>query len=237
MKTLNTIHTSRTIMFSELSKVMDHGIKDGDFIDVLRLNVVNKLSNSNLRKTNHYLKQLYLFNNDDLSFKCFKKYWQVVNNENKNIITLLYALKNDFLLRDSIDLVVKTNIGEEVIKRNFVTDIEKQYPGRYSENTRKSTTRNIISSWKQAGYIQRNIKNNRIKPDHNLYTVAFAMLMSYLNGDRGEYILSSKFVRTLALNNEELTNFIKEAAVRDLLKYQSGGNVLSISFDNQIINF
>jgi len=221
-------------MSSELSQVMNHSIEGGDFNEILNSNVSNKLSNRNLLKTNQYLKQLYGFDKKDLLFRCFKHYWTLVDNEKKSILALLFALSNDFLLRESIDVVVNTKVGERVAIEKFDDHIEKYHPNKYSVNTRRSAAQNVASSWKQAGYIQGKVKNIRVQPVHDYYTVAFALLLSYLNGDRGEYILLSKWIKALALNTEELRDLIKEAAKRDLLHYQYGGNVTVISFENQL---
>ncbi len=221
-------------MFSELSQVMDHGLERTDFNEILDLNVTNKLSGSNLLKTNRYLKQLYVFDNNDLAFKYFKHYWMLVNNEKKSIITLLFAISNDFLLGESIDVVIHTKIGERVSIETFDANIEKYHPGKYSANTRRSAAQNLASSWKQAGYMLGRVKNIRVKAEQDYHTVAFALLLSYLHGDRGEYILHSKWIRALALNTEELRDLIKEAAKRDLLQYQYGGNITVISFEDQL---
>ena len=234
MKQNKTIHTSRTILSSELSQVMNHSIEGGDFNEILNSNVSNKLSNRNLLKTNQYLKQLYGFDKKDLLFRCFKHYWTLVDNEKKSILALLFALSNDFLLRESIDIVVNSKVGERVAIEKFDDNIEKYHQGKYSINTRRSAAQNVASSWKQAGYIQGKIKNIRVQPIHDYYTVAFALLLSYLHGDRGEYILLSKWIKALAISTEELRDLIKEAAKRDLLQYQYGGNVTVISFENQL---
>lgn len=234
MKQNKTIHTSRTIMFSELSQVMNHGIEGGDFNEILNSNVSNKLSNRNLLKTNQYLRQLFGFDKENVLFRCFKHYWTLVDNEKKSMITLLFALSNDFLLRESIDIVVNTKVGERVAIEKFDDNIEKYHPGRYSDNTRRSAAQNVASSWKQAGYVQGKVKNIRVQPKHDYYTVAFALLLSYLHGQRGEYILLSKWIKALAISTEELRDLMKEAAKRDLLQYQYGGNVTVISFEYQL---
>lgn len=234
MKQNTTIHTSRTIMFSELSQVMDHYIEGRDFNEILNANVYNKLSNRNLLKTNRYLSQLYGFNKEDLLFRGFKHYWILVDNEKKNILSLLFALSNDFLLSESIDLVINTKVGKKVAVDMFDENIENYHHGRYSDKTRRSAAQNVASSWKQAGYINGRSKNIRVQPVQDYFTVAFALFLSYMHGDRGEYVLSSKWVKALNLNSEELRYLIKEATKRDLLQYQYGGNVTVISFENQL---
>lgn len=221
-------------MFTELEHVMNHGLVAGDYTEILEANVSNKLSSNNLLKTNRYLRQLYGFDKEVLQFRCFERYWAMIDNEKKSILTLLYAIANDLLLRESIDVVVSTKVGEKVSIERFDDNIEKYHPGKYSANTRRSAAQNIASSWKQAGYMQGKVKNIRVQPAQDHFTVAFALLLAYLNGDRGEYILLSKWVKALALNSEELRDLIKEAAKRDLLQYQYGGNVTVISFENQL---
>jgi len=72
-----TIHTSRTMMFEELSKVMDHAIEDDKYLDSLNENIANKLTKSNQIKTARYLKQLYDFDFARISFIVFKYFWQI----------------------------------------------------------------------------------------------------------------------------------------------------------------
>lgn len=237
MKDSKTIHTGRTIMFSELEKIMDYGIEKDDFNEALNMNVSNKLSKSNLFETNTRLIKLYVFDNNDINFQSFKHYWQLVNRESKSIITLLYAISNDYLLSESIDLVIGTSIGDRIPIEKFDINIEKYHPGHFSMNTRRSAAQNVASSWKQAGYIQGKVKNIRVKAEQDYLSVTFALLQSYLHGERGEYILMSKWVKALALGTDELRNLIKEAAKRDLLLYQYGGNVTTISFENQLNTF
>lgn len=234
MNRITTIHTSRTIMFAELSQVMNRGIDAADFDEVLKLNVANKLSNRNLIKTNTYLKRLYGFDNSNVAFSCLKHYWKMADDSNKNKLALLFAINNDYLLRESVDLVISAPVGEKISVEKFEENIEKYHTARYSPITRRSVAKNLASSWKQAGYIEGKVKNIRVKPQHNNLTVAFAFLLSYLNGDRGEYILMSKMVKALALDTDEVRELIRQAATHDLLQYQHGGNVTVISFENQL---
>ncbi len=234
MQEFNTIHTSRTIMFSELSQVMNRGMDTVDFNNILQLNVANKLSNSNLIKTNRYLKQLYQLDISDLTFRCFQHYWKLSDDNSKPVLSLLFAINNDTLLRESVDLVVASPLKEKIHIEKFDENIENFHPGRYSANTRRSAAQNIASSWKQAGYIEGKVKSIRIEPGQTYQTVAFAFLLSYLNGERGDFILTSKVVKALAIENEKVRDLIRQAATHDLVQYQQGGNVTVISFENQL---
>jgi hypothetical protein len=65
--------------------------------------------------------------------------------------------------------------------------------------------------------------------------VAFAFFLAYLDGDRGDFILTSKWVKALFLSESKLRELAIEGSMRNLFQYQYGGNVTSISFSNLLI--
>lgn len=227
-----TIHTSRTLMFAELARVMDHAAQDDSYLESLKENVTNKRTKTNQEKTLRYLTQLYGFDKMDPVFQCFKYFWQQSAVTDKPILALLYALRNDYLLSESIPVVLSTPTGEKVSTGKLETSIEALHPGRFSDNTRRSIAQNIASSWKQAGYITGKVKNIRTQTHPGYFVVTLALLLSYLNGDRGDFILKSKWVKALGIGEEQVRELAFEAAKRDLLQYQFAGAVTTISFTN-----
>ena len=219
-------------MFAELSKVMDHAINDDMYLNSLSQNIANKKTKNNQDKTTGYLKQLYVFDLKYLPFQLFKHFWQIATEKDKPVITLLFALGEDFLLSESYPLVFSTKLGDKVSIEKSQENIEALYTDRYSENTRKSLAQNIARSWKQAGFITGKFKNIRTQPDISYHSVAFAFLMAYCNGERGDFILTSKWARALGLADSQLRELAIEAAKRDLLQYQYAGHVTAISFNN-----
>ena len=113
-------------------------------------------------------------------------------------------------------------------------NIEKFHPKRFTDNTLRSVAQNIASSWKQAGFISGKVKNIRTQPEINYKVVAFAMLLSFLEGDRGDFIMHSNCVNALCLGETKLRELTVEASKRDYLQYQFAGSVTSISFDKMI---
>jgi hypothetical protein len=110
-------------------------------------------------------------------------------------------------------------------------NIANHHQGRFGEKTARSTSKNIASSWKQAGFITGKVKNIRSQPSISYKIVAFAMLLSYLKGDKGDFLIKSSTVQALCLNEDKLRDLTFEASKRDYLQYQYAGNVTSISFD------
>lgn len=234
MKSQNTIHTSRTIMFSELEKIMDYSIGSDNYQLSFNNNIIGKRSADGIKKTTNYLIKLYGFDNQSNQFKAFKFFWKITENEEKPLISLLYAISNDYLLEESIPVVAKTKLGDKVLIGIIEQNIESHYPNRYSANTLRSMAQNIASSWKQASFISGKVKNIRTQPEIGFRIVAFAFFLAFLDGDRGDFILTSKWVKALFLSETKVRELAVEASKRDLLQYQYGGNVTSISFPNLI---
>ena len=232
MNPTKTAHTGRTIMFAELAKVMDHAIEDDNYLDSLSQNVINKKTNSGIKETTHRLKKLYSFDLTYPPFKTLKYFWQICEEQDKPKLALLYAVGHDFLLAESIPVVVETKLGGKVTIEKLDENIVSNYPNRYSENTRRSIAQNIASSWKQAGFITGKVKNIRTQPDISYIVIAFAFFMAYLDGLRGDFILTSKWVKALSLSDSIVRELAIEAAKRDFMQYQFAGNVTAISFNN-----
>jgi len=234
MTPTKTIHTSRTIMFSELANVMDHAIEDNNYLDSLSQNVINKKTSSGIKKTTGYLTALYSFDLKYPPFKALKYFWQISEEKDKPILALLYAIGHDYMLAESIPTVSETKIGDKVNIEKVDEMIESNHPSRYSENTRRSMAQNLASSWKQAGFITGKVKNIRTQPVIGYHIVAFAFFMAYLDGLRGDFILTSKWVKALSLSDTSLRELAVEAAKRDILQYQFAGSVTAVSFNNLI---
>jgi len=210
MSTQKTIHTSRTIMFTELAKVMNHGVENDDYFDSLRQNVISKATKSGITKTSQYLKRIYEFDVKSPSFKCFKHFWGEVNERDKPLLALIYAIGKDYLLKESIPVISNTEIGKKVTVESIESHLENLYPQKYSANTRRSMAQNIASSWKQAGFITGKVKNIRTQPEINYLVVTFAFFIAYLTGLRGDFhhkkatgckalSLGEKTIRSLAI--------------------------------------
>ena len=235
MKKPKTIHSSRTIMFAELEKVMDFAIHDDSYANTLEQNVINKKTQSGIKKTTNHLYNLYGFDAKNPQFAAFKYFWQIAQEYDKAILALIYAIGQDYLLAESIPVVLNTKLGEKVTIENMEENIESFYPGKYSDNTRRSMAQNIASSWKQAGFITGKMKNIRTQPNISYNIIAFAFFMAYLSELRGDYILKSNWVKALCLSETNVRELAIEAAKRDLLQYQFAGNITSLSFNNLLI--
>ena len=231
-KKVKTIHTSRTIMYAELEKVMAYSIDGDSFLESLGNNVTGKKSNSGVEKTANYLKRLYSFDIQFPSFLAFKYFWKITEPNERPLIAFVYAVNQDDLLAESIQVLQSVKLGEKVTVELFEEVIGKYHPNQYSANTRKSTAKNIASSWKQAGFIHGKLKNLRTQPEISYKVACFAFLLAYLKGDRGDFIWNSTVVSALCLYESKLREFAIECSKKDLMQYQYAGSVTAINFTN-----
>ncbi len=116
-KHIQTIHTSRTIMFDELNALISHGIFEEE--EIVALNVFNKQSSSGIRKTLNYLSKLYDFRDDNQLWSTFLFLWKLSAEADRRILSLLYAVYKDDLLRASIPVVLDTPKGKKVQVENL----------------------------------------------------------------------------------------------------------------------
>lgn len=232
MKKPKSIHGARTIMFSELEKIMENALETDEFINAMSENAFGKKSSDGIRQTKGFLKRLYHFNLQYMPFVALKYFWEISATHEKPLIALIFAVNHDDLLAESVQVLQSVKQGEKVKIELFEEVIEKYHPNQYSVNTRKSTAQNIASSWKQAGFIEGRVKNIRTQPEITYRVACFAFLLAYLNGYRGDYIWGNIGVNTLCLYESQLRELAIECAKKDFMQYQYAGSVTAISFTN-----
>jgi len=221
-------------MFLELSKVMNFSLEKDNYLESMENNVFGKKSQNGIKQTSTFLALLYSFDIKSDHFKVFKYFWSISDENEKVLFSLVYAVRNDYLLQESIPVVSKCRIGDKVEIEQIEKNIQQYHQHRFTPKTLRSVAQNIASSWKQAGFIVGKVKNIRSQPEITYKVVAFAMLLSYLDGNRGDFIFNSECIRALCLGESHLRDLAIEASQRDFLKYQFAGNVTAISFDQLI---
>jgi hypothetical protein len=109
-----TVHTSRTMMFNEFSRIMENGMAVGSFEKALEDNAANKLTKNNQVKTTKYLEQLYGFKASDSGFVSLLHFWKSSVADIRPLLTLVFVVNRDYLLLESIDLIKSSSMGDKV---------------------------------------------------------------------------------------------------------------------------
>ncbi len=217
-------------MFAELARVMNYATASGNFHDSLGENVVGKRTKSNLDKTNILLQKLYTFNPQYAPFRAFAYFWPMAGETDQRIMAMLLALGREPLLAESVELVLQTRLGDPVTVEQLLAGLEHRHPGRYSTSSAHAIAQRLASSWKQAGYLEGKVKTRRVQPQPQRYAVTFALLLAFLHGERGEFILRSKWVQALGLPEAEVRKLAADAALHNLLQYQAAAAVTVFAF-------
>ena len=217
-------------MFAELARVMNYAADSGNFYDSLSENVVGKRTKSNLDKTNTLLQKLYTFDLQYAPFRAFAYFWPLASENDQRVMALLLALSREPLLAESAELVLQTRLGNAATVEQFLEGLVHRHPGHYSTSSAHAIAQRLASSWKQAGYLEGKVKTRRVQPQPQRYAVTFALLLAYLNGERGEFILRSKLVQALGLPEAEVRKLAADAALHNLLQYQSAAAVTVFAF-------
>ncbi len=227
-----TVHTARTIMFLELERVMDFSLEKDNYVEAMQNNVFVKKSQDGIKNTSAFLTKLYGFDTSSNKFKAFKYFWSITEEFEKELLAFIFALNKDYLLQESISVIVNCKIGKKVEIETLEQNIEKYHPNRFTKNTLRSVSQNIASSWKQAGFIKGKVKNIRTEPEITSSIISFAMLLAFIDGMRGDFIFQNNCIQSLCMSENRIRELALEASKMDFMQYQFAGSVTSISFDN-----
>ena len=227
--TVNTVHTARTMMFSEISALINHRIFDES--SILEMNLLKKQSKSNMEFTLKKLTKLYDFEEQNQLWKVFLFLWEMAEETDRRIMVLLYAVFKDDLLRVSIPVIQNTKAGKKVMIDKILELIHGQFPGKYAPTTALSAAQNIASSWKQAGYIEGKVRNIRVPVKPEFPAVVFGLFLGKWDGLTGDELLKSQWIKTLELEDSRLKELVSTAAIHDIIHFQQAGDVTVIQFD------
>jgi hypothetical protein len=134
----------------------------------------------------------------------------------------------------SASLILKAEPGTQVFREDMERFLEKENPERFSEATLKSTAQNINSSWTQSGHLQGRVKKIRSQPEVTPGAVAYALLLGYLQGVRGEELLSTEYMKLLACAKVKAVELAEDASRKGWIVFKRVGNVIDVAFPNLI---
>ncbi len=230
-----TVHTSRTLMLQELAELFRSSQPDTSIDEYSRLitesNVLAKPTLSSRKKTAKYISQLYSLDKNMAIFRVLRFFWER-DSEGHSLMAALCAHARDSLLRTASDTVLSLPFGYELNLENLKETLEEKYPGRFSLKTLHSTVQNIASSYQQSGHLEG--RRNKIRKRAKITPVAmtYALFLGYLNGYRGENLLSSIWSRLLDVPANQILELAHQAHKLGLMNFKKAGSVIDFGFDN-----
>lgn len=226
-------HSSRTMMLGELSLLLEQIPSDAGSKDyltaILEDNVLGKQTYSARKVSAQKLRELYGLDSGLPVFRLLRFFWSL-DEQARPTLALLCALARDPLLHLSIDVILQMPLGASFNKQEISQAIAQAAPNRFTANTLSSITRNIASSWTQAGYLTGKVRKIRTQPVITVATVTYALVLGYLEGHRGQALFATSWIRVLGLPTTEIIVLVREAARRSWLDYRGVGSMIEIRF-------
>lgn len=229
---LRGVHTSRTMMFSELEAVMDavqaprtaNAVRDA----IIEDNIIGKSTRSGRLNTARKVVDLYSFDAGAELFIAFEKLWGQTQHSHP-VLAVLLAASRDSVLRSTADVICTSQIGEVVSKDSIYDALLNSFASKYAENTLRSTSRNVMASWKQSGHLAGRKLAVRTKAPADYVVATYAVLIGILRGLKGQEVLKSPWVRLLDMTPPELELALHEANRHGLLTYRRVGEVVELA--------
>ena len=228
-------HSGRTIMLSDV-RTLFNSCPTSSTLDeyaqsIIDDNVLLKNSGASRKEAFLRLKRLYGLDNSIFLFKIFRQLWSQ-ETLTQPVLLMLYAISRDPILRSSVDLVINTLEGGELIAPDFEKEVENSFLDQFTKSTLASIGRNIASSWTQSGHFQGRSKKVRTFVESYPISVAFALFLGYLCGIRGEKLFHTNWVKILDAHVFELHSKSQVASQQGWLEYRQTGNITDITFNH-----
>jgi hypothetical protein len=146
------------------------------------------------------------------------------------LLALLCAYARDPLMQVASEYLLDLEIGVDIQPGPLEAYLEDRFPGRFSKSTVGSVARNLRSSWTQSGHIKGVRNKTRTRARATAGSVAYAVLLGYLLGERGTNLFETPFTKLLDCSQEEALELAAEAGRRGWINFKRVGAVVEVQF-------
>ena len=150
-------HTSRTMMFEELSGVLSAAPASAERADyataIIDANCLFKATTSTRRLTNQRLGELYGLNRGIPLFRVLRRLWDI-DELGRPLMALGCAIARDPLLAATCPAVIDLPPGGELQREQMKTVLRGAVGDRFNASTFDKVLRNAASSWTQSGHLE-----------------------------------------------------------------------------------
>jgi hypothetical protein len=224
-------HSSRTIMFAELSSLLASTGPQVSYAELQDLavnhNAVQKASATGRAKTFRHLREFYGLNIQLPVYSAMRHLWDPREDE-RPLLAMLCACARDPVLRESAEYILPIPSGAGVDKAGMESFLSERFPGRYGETVLPRTVRNMMSSWTQSGHLIGRFSKKRGKAVAGPASAAYALFLGYLCGLRGDALFGAVWTRILDRSESEAHALAAEASARGLITYKRAGGLVEV---------
>ncbi|TSA82149.1 hypothetical protein FNU79_14120 [Deinococcus detaillensis] len=226
-----SVHTGRTMMFGDLVTVLDQGASAQLLQSaVVEGNVLGKKTVRTRKASWNLLNRLYGLSDSTPLMTTFLALWQSALAAQPQL-ALLRALERDSLLQLSAPWLVALQPGQVAKPADLAAEL-KRLGAVYSEKTLKSISRNLLSSWTQAGWLKGKVAKRRVDVEWQPAAATYLLYGPYLQGKRGAELFAAPLARLLNLDADQLDTLAFAASQDRLLSYRRLAEVIEITFPN-----
>lgn len=226
-------HTSRTIMLAELRLLFDSrpatASKSAYRTAIIEDNVLGKKTVTTRRLTAKRLGELYALDLQVPVFRLLRKFWDI-EDAGRPLLAFLCSSARDPLLRLTAEPIFEAKQGEIVHKEALERAIKESAPNRFNPAICQAIARRASSSWTQSGHLTGHVVKKRSHPVVTPANVAYALVLGYLAGGRGQLLLSTFWAKLLDVPTDRVAALALEASRRGWLNYRQVGKVVEIQF-------
>ncbi len=226
-------HSSRTIMLAEITTLLAATTATTTRQDfrslILGENLLGKRTESNRIRADRYLSQLYGLDPSIPIYRIFRRLWDA-DPTSRPLLALLAATARDPLVRASAPGIVAIPVGEGVDPTRVAATLAAVSP-RFKANTSASMARNVGSSFTQSGHLQGVSNKVRIRATATPAAATFAAALGWMEGGRGQFLLSSSWARLLDRNAAEVLDLLLAAGRAGWIDVRSAAGVVELRME------
>ena len=226
-------HSSRTMMLAELRLLLAAYQQPASLEEyrsaIIDENVLLKQTVATRKATFQWLQEFYALDRKILLFRALRELWDD-DIQAQPLLALLSTVARDPLIKSTAERILVIPVGETVTPMMMMEAVQAGFPDRYNPTTLASIGRNIISSWQQAGLLRGKRHKVRVRAESRPSAVAYALLLGYLSGARGEALFRTLWCRLLDAPANVLHEQAIAASQRGWIEYRHMGDVTEVGF-------
>lgn len=227
-------HLARTMMLRELQALLEHvGDPAADravYASAIEAeNCLGKRSSRTRKLALRHLVSLYCLDPTVQLFRSLRFLWSR-DVDGQPLLALLIAYVRDPLLRCSAPYILCLPRESAFRREDLEAFLDGRDPGRFSPATLKSLAQNLASTWTQSGHLRGVIKKSRVQAVPTPGSTAFALLLGYLSGERGEGLFATEYTKLLDCSADEVMALAADASRRGWIVFKRVGTVVEVLF-------
>jgi hypothetical protein len=209
--------------------------RDEYFQAIVKDNCLGKRTERTRLISKRYLGELYCLDENVLLFRGLLYFWSR-DPDAQPLLALLCAYCRDPFLRDTARYILPLAKGMIITRQTMEEYLESIYPDRFSVGKRASNAKNINSTWTQSGHLSGRSRKVRVKLTPTSGSAAYALLLGYLSGFRGQTLFESEYVKLLDCSIQEAIELAEEASRKGWIVFKRVEDVIEVQFPNLINN-